>query len=94
MELKTKSLKIEDWKFEIKELDTDSALKLANVKEVEKAARMILDMSIVGPEQIDWKKVPARIGLKLMEEINKLNGFQTEDFTRVPELLPKAPSGK
>ena len=96
MELKIEEFKINGIKFKIKELDTDSALKLTKYKDEEEAARKILEFSVIEPELTKeyLSKLPAKIGLKLILKINKLNGFEAKDFTTVPEVLPKQTNGK
>lgn len=87
MNLKTKDVEIEGEKFKIKELDTESALKLSAITDKEEAARKTIEFSLVEPKLTEdfLKTLPARIGLKLVLEMNKLNGFETTDFQKVPE---------
>jgi len=95
LELKTQEVEIEGQKFKIKELDTDSALKLSKIEDREQIARKTLEMSVIEPKLTTefLQKLPARIGVQLILKINELNGF-TEDFIKVPEVLPKKKSGR
>lgn len=93
--LKEKEIEIEGYKFKIKELDTDSALKLSKTEDREEIARKTIELSVIEPKINGeyLKTVPARIGIQLILKINELNGFG-EDFPTVPEVLPKKMSGK
>lgn len=97
MKLKEMEIEIEGEKFKIRELDTDSALKLTQFadKDREQIARKMLEFSLIEPKATEelFKSLPAKAGLKLIAEINKLNGFETLGFTTVPEVLPKPKSG-
>jgi len=95
LELKTQEVEIEGQKFRIKELDTDTALKLTKMENREEIARIVLESSVVEPKiTLEYlQKLPARIGIQLIMKINELNGFG-EGFPTVPEVLPRQESGK
>lgn len=95
MKLKIEEVEIEGQKFKIKELDTDSALKLSKIEDKEEIARKTLELSVVEPKMTEefLKNLPTRIGIQLILKINELNGFG-KDFLKVPEILPKKMSGK
>lgn len=90
MELKTEEFKIEGIGFKIKEIDTDSMIELAKygTDKVHLATKELVHKSIIEPKDIDLKKLPSRIGMKVIDKINKLNGLG-EGFPTVPGVLPK-----
>jgi len=96
MKLKEKEIEIRGTKFKLRELSADFALGLGNVSDAEKVGRATLEASIIEPKITPelLKTMPAQVFRKLTEEIGELNGFTAEDFPRVPDISPKAQSGK
>lgn len=94
MELKTKTIEIEKEKYKIQEISADVMFDLMPLVRKDEAAynKKLLEKSVIEPI-VDLKKMPARIGNKLLLEILKINGV-TEDFRKVPGVLPKVKSGK
>lgn len=90
--LKMIEKEIEGVKYKIQELSTDAALDMSDIKVKSKLAKQLLMLSVIEPK-IDLKLMPARIGNKLVNEINVLNGFDKVDFPTVQEPQPKPTSG-
>jgi len=88
MQLKIKEVDIEGIKFKIKELDTKSALELSDIGSKSEMSKKLVELSVIEPKFTDeyMAQLPARIGTKIIDVINELNGFQTADFPKVPEL--------
>lgn len=84
--LKEEKIEIEGYKFKLREMDTDSSLKLTKIDDKEQAARKLLEISVIEPKITEefLKELPARIGTQLISKINELNGYG-EDFQKVPE---------
>lgn len=86
MTLKTKEIEIEGQKFVIKELNTEEGLELAKYGRgnMTDAAKEFLLKSVIEPKDLKLVELPFRIGNKLIQEINELNGLGT-GFPAVPE---------
>lgn len=84
--LKTKEIEIEEYKFKIQELDTKTALSLSSIENKEQVAIKLINKALIEPKPTDefLSNLPAKIGIRLMMEINQLCGLDV-DFQSKPE---------
>lgn len=96
MELKIEEMEIEVKKYKLQELSTDDFCEIGALirKNEANANKQMIIRSVIEPKNIDLKKLPSRIGNKLIAKILELNGLSPEGFMGVPEVLPKKASGK
>lgn len=86
MQLKIIEREIEGIKFKIQELDTKSALELSDIISKGDLAKKLIEISVIEPKMNSeyMEKLPARVGTKVIDIINEINGFQV-GFQKVPE---------
>ena len=80
--METKIVNIGDREFKIKELSLDDSLVLSGIKDPQESTKKILQIAVDPPlSDEDRKSLSMRDGLKLIEEINNLNGLGKDFFT-------------
>ena len=83
--MQTKTIKIGEKEFKIKEISLDDSLELSGIKDAKEATKKILQLAVEPPLlDEDRKNLSMREGLQLIEEINKLNGLE-EGFLSTPK---------
>jgi len=95
---KPKEVEIEGEKFFLKPIKVKDLAKITvnnpTPEQSLKIAKTLITLSLndVTEEEID--ELPLDIYMKLINEINKLNGFEDEQSDRVRELLKQRQTGK
>jgi len=95
---KPKEVEIEGEKFLLKPIKVKDLMKITvnnpTPEQSLKIAKTLITLSLndVTEEEID--ELPLDIYMKLINEINKLNGFEDEQSDRVRELLKQRQTGK
>ena len=76
----TKTVRIGDKEFTIKEISLDDSLELGNLKEPNEITKKLLEIAVEPSITNEKRKeISMKDGLLLIKEINELNGL-TEDF--------------